>query len=378
MVKIPKSDEPTPKGLAGILMQAGKKQFGAETVSLKGLSEIVDFVDTRCYPLNVAIGRPGVPVGRLTVIQAKESVGKTTLALQVLAEVQSRGGIAVYLECESAFEADRAAQLGLYNIDYVEKLGLDVEPVVILKPNHILEAFTMIEFYAKKVRELDKDKLLFFVWDSVAATPSTAEADDKNEDYGSIQPGLAARQVSGGFRRLTSILNTTHAGLICTNFVKEKINSGGFGGWGDNTATIAQKPLGQHASVRIELVRMGDAGGKGENSTGVKVLAKLAKNKIAPPKRQAEFDLYYVSGTDNDSSMLEMAKKRGIVSTAGAYIKYNDQNFRAKDFATFEGYKDIVTELKRQVEHEQTSALGSWKPSAEEEEEEDYVTSDED
>jgi len=112
MVKT-KTDRPV--RLADMLLAGGQKKFGKESASMSGLSEIKDYIDTRCFALNTAIGRPGIPTGRLTVIQGKESSGKTTIAVQTMAECQSRGGVTIYLECESAFEADRAAALGLYN-----------------------------------------------------------------------------------------------------------------------------------------------------------------------------------------------------------------------------------------------------------------------
>lgn len=356
--------------LSDILLAGGQKQFGKDSVSLDGLSEIADFIDTRCYALNVALGRPGIPTGRLTVIQGKESSGKTTIAIQTMAECQSRGGTTIYLECESAFEADRAAALGLYNKKWVEKLGLDVEPLLILRPQHILQAFAMIEYYITLARANDPKALICIVWDSVAATPTTAEAKEDNADYESIQPGLAARQVSMGFRRINSIINDNQVALICLNFIKEKINSG-FGGFGDNTATIAQKPLGQHATVRIQLVQVGTIGEKRSKSSGIKVLAKVNKNKMAPPHREVQFDLIYATGMDNEGSLLDMAKELKVVTAGGGFIKYGDEKFRRRQWPNVDFHDEIVEKVKAKVEKAQEDALTGWKPDDDEEDEDD-------
>lgn len=356
--------------LADRILAENQKKFGKDRASLDGLSEIRDYVDTRCFALNTAIGRPGIPSGRLTVIQGKESSGKTTLALQIGAEVQARGGIVIYLECESALEADRAAAIQLYTDKYVQELGLDIEPLIILTPTHILEAFAMIELNIKAARVDNPDGLVCIIWDSVAATPTTAEAKDDNDDYASIQPGLAARQVSMGFRRLTHIVNKNQIVLICLNFIKEKINSG-FGGFGDNTATIAQKPLGQHASVRIQLVTIGTVGTKKSLSSGVKVLAKVNKNKIAPPHREAEFDIIYATGTDNEGSMLTMARAYGIVGGKGANLTYLDTKFRARDWPKVDCHDEVVAALKTTVEDKTKALLGNWKPVPDDDDEDD-------
>ena len=368
MVKT-KTDKPV--RLADILLAGGQKKFGKDSASMRGLSEIKDYIDTRCFALNTAIGRPGIPTGRLTVIQGKESSGKTTIAVQTMAECQSRGGVTIYLECESAFEADRAAALGLYNEEWVEKLGLNVEPLIILRPQHIIEAFAMIEYYVKAVRAVDADKLLCIVWDSVAATPTTAEAKEDNDDYTSIQPGLAARQVSMGFRRINSLINDNQVALICLNFIKEKINSG-FGGFGDNTATIAQKPLGQHASVRIQLVQVGTVGEKKSKSSGIKVLAKINKNKIAPPHREVEFSIIYATGMDNDGSMLDMAKSLNIVKASGGFIVYGEEKFRRSQWPDVTCHDEVVTKLKAKVAAAQTDAVTGWKPDDEQDDDDDY------
>src|SRR3990167_2222532 len=295
------------------LLPLAKKKFGEESVSLEGLSEIFDYISTQCFALDTAIGRPGIPTGRLTVIQGKEASGKTSIAIQIMAECQRRGGVCLYLECESAFEIERAASLGLYTKEYVDKLDLDVEPLIILRPRTIPEAFSMIEYWSKKVRAIDPDCLICIVWDSVAATPPTSEDREKN---GNIFPGA------------------------------------------DNTATIAQRPLGQHASVRIILNVIGTVGEKRSKSSGIKVLAKINKNKIAPPHREAEFNFLFDKGIDNDGCMLDMAKARGIIKSSGGFLTFEDIRFRRNQWRDSGCYEEVIAQLKEKVLLEQQNLLG--------------------
>ena len=338
------------------LLPLAKKKFGEESVSLEGLSEIFDYISTKCFALDTAIGRPGIPTGRLTVIQGKEASGKTSIAIQIMAECQRRGGVCLYLECESAFEIERAASLGLYTKEYVDKLDLDVEPLIILRPRTIPEAFSMIEYWSKKVRAIDPDCLICIVWDSVAATPPTSEDSEKNEDYSYVMPGAAAREVSFGFRRLTHVINENQVALICLNFIKEKI--GNIFPGADNTATIAQRPLGQHASVRIILNVIGTVGEKRSKSSGIKVLAKINKNKIAPPHREAEFNFLFDKGIDNDGCMLDMAKARGIIKSSGGFLTFEDIRFRRNQWRDSGCYEEVIAQLKEKVLLEQQNLLG--------------------
>jgi recombination protein RecA len=307
----------------------------------------------------------------MSVIQGIESSGKTTVALQALAECQSRGGVTIYLECESAFEADRGANIGIYNDVWVEKLNLDVEPLLILRPMHIPEAFAMIEFNVKKVRALDPDVEICVVWDSVAATPPSAEASEDNDDYQNKQPGQAAREVSMGFRRMTSIISDNNVVLICLNFIKTKIGGGFPGARGSDDATIAQRALGQHASVRIKLIKIGSIkGASAKISKGVRVLAKNTKNKIAPPFREVEFDMYYTSGMDDEGSKLDLAKTKGIVKSSGGWLTYGETRFRSTDWPKVDCHDEVVTKLEAKVAKEQADALYRYKPDKDDEDRE--------
>jgi len=339
--------------LSDILVGRMRKKFTDESATTKGkesLSNIPDFISTQSFALDAAIGHPGIPVGRLTVIQGKEASGKTTIATQLGAECQRRGGIVVYLDAEDAFETEHAADLGLYDAEEMEKRGITgVEPLILLYPENIMDAFQKIDFAITNLRELDPDRLILIIWDSVAATPTTEEAGD--ETYDAKQPGLAARQVSKGLRRLIKRVAELNIAFVCINQVKEAIVVG-FGGFGDKTATIASKPLGFHATIRMVTAHAGFANGKKRSEAmGITTLVKIYKNKIAPPHREAEFDIMYANGIDNDGSMLKMAKAFKIVKVGGGgFSVYQGENFRAKDFKPgLPHYDAIVAELREEV-----------------------------
>jgi len=345
-----------------------RKKFTDESATTKGkesLSDIPDFISTQSFALDAAIGHPGIPVGRLTVIQGKEASGKTTIATQIGAECQKRGGIVVYLDAEDAFETEHAADLGLYDDEEMEARGITgVEPLILLYPEHIMDAFQKIEFAITNLRELDPDRLILVIWDSVAATPTTEEATD--DTYDAKQPGLAARQVSKGLRRLTKIVAKQNIAFVAINQVKEAIVVG-FGGFGDKSATIASKPLGFHATIRMVTAHAGFANGKKRSeAAGITTLVKINKNKIAPPHREAEFDILYATGIDNDGSMLKMAKAFKIVGVGGGgFNTYGDTKFRIKDFnSKLDVYEAIVTELREAVTQRQQEALGKWQGEA--------------
>lgn len=368
--------------LSDLLVSRIRKKFNDESATTSGkesLSEIPDYISTQSFALDAAIGHPGIPVGRLTVIQGKEASGKTTIATQLGAECQKRGGVVVYLDAEDAFETEHAADLGLYDEDEMIARGITgVEPLILLYPENIMDAFQKIDFAIANLRELDPDRLLLVIWDSVAATPTTEEASD--ETYDAKQPGLAARQVSKGLRRLTKIVAKEKVAFVCINQVKEAIVVG-FGGFGDKTATIASKPLGFHASIRLVTAHAGFAGGKKRSEAkGITTLVKVNKNKIAPPHREAEFDIMYANGIDNDGSMLKMAKAFKIVKTNGSFLTYNGgDNFRSKDFnKDLPDYSAIVSELTEAVTQRQQEAIGRWKAEAsavdiDDEDDEEYL-----
>jgi recombination protein RecA len=354
------------------LVQSAVKKFGEGRVSTRGLTEIHYFIYPRCFALMEIIGRDGWPSGRLSVIQGLESSGKTTVALQALAECQSRGGVPIYLECESAFEEARANSLGLYTERYILEKGLDLVPLLILRPTHIPEAFQMIEQLVTKIREQDEEVPICVVWDSVAATPPSVEVQTEKDAYQVQRPGSAAREVSLGFRRLNSVLSDTQTVLICTNFIKQAIQTFPGARPQGEDATIAQRALGQHASVRIKLERVSNLKSKDGKTVGIRVRAKATKNKLAPPFRTTEFDLFYTTGMDDEGSKLEAAKRHGLVVAKGSWLVYGDQTFRAADWPSVPFYDQLMEELWQKVRSENRLFVEGEPLDEDDEDEEDF------
>lgn len=351
--------------LTDILKAKHQKKFGDDSITTSaGLSDITDWISTRIFALDTAIGRPGIPLGRLTTLQGKEASGKTSITCSILAETQSRGGLAIYIDAENKFDRAFAAKLGLYDEEEVEARGLDVLPLLIVQPEHIGNVFQQIHKLIEDAREEDPNILICIAWDSVAATPTTAEFE---ADYDSTQPGLASRQVSAGLRKLCRVIAKERVALIAINQEKEAIGKMGWGG--ANIATIAQKPLGFHSSLRLEVTKTGYIGDKEENATGIKIRVKVAKNQVAPYGRRANFEFHNIGrvGIDNDGSILDMGLDLGIVKKAGSWLhmKGSDEKFYRKDFAKSNDYDAIQTAVKKAVADKLDEMLGGWSPDVE-------------
>ncbi|KKM71154.1 hypothetical protein LCGC14_1433460 [marine sediment metagenome] len=312
-----------------IVLDALRHRYGKDAATTTGVdreSSVRDFVSTQCFALDMALGRPGIPCGRLTVIQGKEASGKTTVVTHIMAECQRRGGLAVYIDAEYAFDSERAARMGLYDEDTLPARS-DFLPVVIVHPEHVEDTLSKIEEVIARIREADEDILTVIAWDSVAGTPTKAEVEGTFED--SAQPGIHARKLSAGLRQLVKLIAHERIALVFVNQLKDAIGSFGFGG--AQSTSIASKPLGYHASVRIETFYTGTVGGgkdKRKASTGITCRAKITKNKLAPPFREAEFIIDFNYGIDEEASRLQLASVLGIVGKRGSYLTFDGETFR--------------------------------------------------
>lgn len=354
--------------LTDTLVANQNKQFkDGRLATTKGKETLpLDFISTQCYALDIAIGPGrGVPVGRMTTIQGAEASGKTTLVTQILAECQRRGGLCLLLDTENKYEAEHGAALGLYTDEFCPP-DFEGNPLVIIYPEHIKEAFARMEKFVKDAREIDKDILIAIAWDSVAATMSTEEADEKNSNYESANPfGTVAKEISQSMKRFVNeVMKPENVAFIAVNQLKEKINTG-FGGFGDKTTTIASKPLGFYSSVRIVTAHagfIGDGGSKAakSDSTGITVVAKVNKNQIAPPHREANFNIFYATGIDNDGSMLDSAIFYGLVRKTGSFLKYGEFQFRRKQWPNVEFRDELVAALEEKVSQKQIHAVTKW------------------
>ena len=364
------------------VIAAQRKKFGDDSISSSGgYGDISRYLDTGIIALNYAIGHEGVPEGRITSLQGPEQAGKTSTITTILATAQARGALCVYIDAEYKFDRKYAARLGLYDDatlpDAIAKGKATEEtlPLIIIYPEHIQRVFQQIEKLIEDIREEDPDVEVFIAWDSVAATPSTAEFE---ANYDSMAPGSPARQMSAGLKKLCFTLARERVTMLIVNQEKESI---GMMGQGSKVATIAQRPIAFHSTVRIEVKKWGFVAGSGEdgkkeeNSIGIKVAAKIAKNQCGPFGRVARYNLITVGrdiGVDNDAWILDYALdgvKPGIVVKSGAYynMRGSTDKFYRKDFATSPDYTSICTQVRASMAEELAKRFGEWDGKAESE-----------
>ncbi len=368
--------------LTELVMAKMQKKFGDDSISISGgYGDITGYLDTGILAINYAIGAGnagGLPKGRLTVLQGAEQASKTSDITKMLAMCQKRMGQAVYIDAEYKFNRKYAARLGLYDettlADAIKRgdASEGTLPCMVIYPEHIQLVFQQIETLIEVIREEDEDVEVLIAWDSVAATPSTAEFE---ANYDNNTPGSPARQVSAGLKKLCFTLARKNITMLAVNQEKDFI---GFTANKNSTkvATVAQKPLAFHCTIRIEVKSWGFvAAGSGEdekkeeNSVGIKVVAKIAKNQCGPKGRIARFNLITVGkklGPDNDRWILDFAldAKPSIVVKSGAYcnMKGSAEKFYAKDFASSGDYEAICKKVRAVMDTELAERFDGFVP----------------
>jgi recombination protein RecA len=260
----------------------------------------VEAISTGAINLDAAIGVGGIPRGRITEIYGPESSGKTTLCLHVVANAQRNGGVAAYIDAEHALDTE-----------YARKLGVDVEALLISQPDTGEQALEICEIL---VRSGAVDVVVI---DSVAALVPKAEIEG---DMGESHMGLQARLMSQALRKLTGSIARSKTSVVFINQLREKIGVM----FGNPETTTGGKALKFYASVRLDIRRIGPVKEK-EDVIGSHVRVKVVKNKVAPPFKQAEFDIMYAEGISHTSLLVDIGSESGIIEKSGAWYSYQGQ-----------------------------------------------------
>jgi recombination protein RecA len=284
----------------GLALETIEKQFGKGSIMKLGDAHAtaVETTSTGALSLDIALGG-GIPRGRVIEIYGPESSGKTTLTLHAIAEVQRKGGTAAFIDAEHALDPA-----------YAKRIGVDVENLLLSQPDNGEQALEIVETLVRS------NAVDLVVVDSVAALVPRAEIEG---EMGDSHMGLQARLMSQALRKLTSVISRSKTSVIFINQIRMKIGVM----FGNPETTTGGNALKFYASVRMDIRRIGQIK-QGESVVGNRTRVKVVKNKIAPPFREAEFDIMYNEGISVSGDVLDLAAARGIVEKAGAWYAYND------------------------------------------------------
>lgn len=278
-----------------------EKQFGEGSLMKLGSEQVrkIPSISTGALSIDLALGIGGVPKGRVIEIYGPESSGKTTLSLHIAAEAQKAGGVAAFIDAEHALDPI-----------YASALGVDVDELLVSQPDTGEQALEIANML------IDSEGVDVVVIDSVAALVPQAEIDG---EMGQSHVGLQARLMSQALRKLTSSINKTQTTVIFINQIREKIGVM----WGSPETTSGGRALKFYASVRIDIRRI-ETLKIGAEMIGNRVRAKIVKNKVAPPFKEAQFDIMFGQGISREGSLLDVGVDHGIVRKAGAWFTYDE------------------------------------------------------
>ena len=311
------------------------KNFGKGTIVRLGDKDIepIASISTGSIGLDMALGIGGVPVGRIIEVYGPESSGKTTLALQITASAQKEDKVCAFIDAEHALD-----------VLYAKNLGVDVENLLVSQPDFGEQALDVLETLARS------GAVDVIVVDSVAALTPKAEIEG---EMGDMQVGLQARLMSKALRKLTAILHKTNTTVIFINQLRMKI---GMMGYGSPETTTGGNALKFYASVRIDVRRIATLK-QGESQIGNRVKAKVIKNKVAPPFRQAEFDIMFGEGISKEGELVDYGVKLDIIDKSGAWFSYGEGKLGQGKENVKKKFKE-EPELCAEIEEKVKEALG--------------------
>jgi len=307
-----------------------EKQFGKGSIMRLGGKDTIapiPVISTGSISLDWALGVGGLPRGRVIEIFGPESSGKTTLALQTIAQAQKRGGVAAFIDAEHALDAQ-----------YAQKLGVELDNLLVSQPDNGEQALEIAEVL---IRSNGVDVVVI---DSVAALVPRAEIEG---EMGEAQMGLQARLMSQALRKLTGVISKSKTCLIFINQLREKIGVM----FGNPETTTGGRALKFYSSVRIDIRRIG-AIKDGETVVGGRTRVKVVKNKVAPPFREAEFDVMYGEGISREGDLIDQAAERNIVEKSGTWFSFGGERLgqgRENAKAFLKQHPSIASEIEKKV-----------------------------
>lgn len=329
------------KALETALLQI-EKNYGKGAVMRLGENSSlnVEAISTGSISLDHATGIGGLPKGRIVEIYGPESSGKTTLALQVIAEAQKLGGEAAFIDAEHALDPE-----------YAEALGVDINSLLVSQPDNGEQALEITEALARS------GALDVIVVDSVAALVPRAEIEG---DMGDSHVGLHARLMSQALRKLTSVINKSNTIVIFINQLREKVGVI----YGNPEVTTGGRALKFYTTMRIDVRRVEQLKGQGNEFIGSRTRAKIVKNKVAPPFKEAEFDIMYGEGISKIGEIVDLGVKFDILKKSGAWFYYGEQRLgqgRENVKLLFKQETELANEIEQQIRAKMKEALDSKK-----------------
>jgi recombination protein RecA len=325
-------------------IRAIQKQFGSGSIMRLDGSEVtaVDVIGTGSVALDVALGCGGLPRGRIVEIYGPESSGKTTLTLHAIAEAQRAGGVCAFIDAEHALDTD-----------YARRLGVDLEDLLVSQPDCGEQALEICDTLVRT------GAIDLIVVDSVAALTPRAEIEG---DMGDSHMGLQARLMSQALRKLTAVISRTRTVVIFINQLRQKIGVV----YGNPETTTGGNALKFYCSVRLD-IRRKKAIKRGEESIGSEVKVKVVKNKLAPPFREAEFEILYGTGVNKTAELVDTAEKLGLVEKSGTWYSYGGNKIgqgKEKAMAHFEENPHVHAQLRAALVAQARRAASGQPPAA--------------